>query len=1677
MAIIACDTITLTDMTDVSKCTPYFKSQSAQSAAPDKPNAVPPTGWNTTEPGYDASKVVYICWLTEYSNGTFDYSDVSLMSSYTGAIEAWNKADNAQNAINNLEIGGRNILRNTADFIPEWALGSGASFSNGVATLTGSSSNYYSVIHSPKYDADEIYNGDTYVLSFEYKCDIACTVQTVIAASSAAITNLSSWTRTKYTNWISGTQPTLPATSGTWVKYIFNARSISKSDLTSGSGDIITGFIQIYARTNNANIQIRHIKLEKGNLATEWTPAPEDALAEEQTIYISKASGTNTVSENTTWVTVSSDSQNTWTTKRPTYNSSYPVLFIAKQSKTVGGRISCTTPLKDDTTTIIDGGHIITGTIDATAIISNTITANQIATGAIKADELDANAVTAAKIASNAVTADKIAAGAITIGKIDSTDTSTASAILNSEIEVGGRNLLAFNSPDCYIYGLTTKGIAAWMEEDGWIRVKGTVTGSTYGHVRLWGLVNDTDQLFQAGTYTLTCEDDGVLGPDTGSNICVQFRYKNDSLASSYFYGSDKVTLEITNFISRICLYIQAGATGKVVDGRIRFKLERGNVSTAWTPALADTENFGGVNMLPDSNHNAYDAVACSESRYISDTGEASYATAEFVNISDPPVPGIKYGYRLTCSQAHSGSTAARGLAWRDNDTTISIEQGETYTLSCYARKVSGDPIVVLRFGYNTGSAYTYPRSDEITLTSTDWTKLSYTFTFPKDGLNHTSGKYPLFYPINIRVHSVGVAEACGFKLEKGVVATDWTAAPADISVSIKNNSTEYIVGTQTAITGSWTGVTKDSSLYVGKTIAYKLPYAGSGNASLTLTLSDGTTTSAIAVYSMTTRVTTHYPSGSIIQMTYDGTYWRTTGWYNTNNYDRVLHNTYVLAVGNVTSGALVCGTAGGYKQVAASIPFDLSYPILWAGGAWTSNTQYANAYESYPGVNPATTGTVQSIAVNKMVYLKGTVVGNTFTCAVNNFLTCVVPSTADGFYYIPVGVVANDSTSKMYFSSSKELYAYVDGYFGVVSIREASAAAKKATNYITDITNSGIFVHTVDSPTPTVPLTTGNYGVHINGTDIGIIRNGVNVASYGDTIRVGKTSNHHIVLDSTGMAVVKNGLEFARFSDTIKLGRQNYSAQAEFGSSGLVFKNLQNEEIATIRANANPLDPTSASLTGRSYPESVFAITSSTATALAYTKLELYNIVFESPYTVDTKLDYTGFAIVSTEDNMTNPSEVWYHIKNSANSDIFTVTDLSTIDSSYTGTRTDIHCDYGSIMLSAPSTSRTITKTGILVKNEIVNGVRTETEIGNVSLSISVVFESANNNIKFGMSITGLPADIYEGDYAVKKHCTDKGDGIGYVTVTCRYTKVSGYDPEYVFGLKTANQDYQSYAFMTGRDVYANASEQFITGRFNDPDGTHAFEIGNGTDSANRSNAFSVGWDGNVDCNSLTSPSLSTQNLTASAGSLAGINMTRFFYPVSYSSFTSCAALPQNSVIRIPSAAAAAKYSDLPEGQAQVIMTFGTTDNSSGADNNRCVQVSIRNSLSMWVRGHGAGTTWGAWREVALQVPTSESGHWKTPSVVSSSCTIRNGGYYVEGKHVYVQLEIRVSSTLAANTNLDVLTGFPGPPFRILLPANTSGAYGNADISAGGAMRIRLSAQTGTSTSILIVGSYAIST
>lgn len=82
----------------------------------------------------------------------------------------------------------------------------------------------------------------------------------------------------------------------------------------------------------------------------------------------------------------------------------------------------------------------------------------------------------------------------------------------------------------------------------------------------------------------------------------------------------------------------------------------------------------------------------------------------------------------------------------------------------------------------------------------------------------------------------------------------------------------ELIMGTQTAATGSWTGVSRlatASDMISGYRFTYWLPYAGSGNATLTLTFEDNTTKTINLYVRGGSRLTTHFPAGSKIDFVY----------------------------------------------------------------------------------------------------------------------------------------------------------------------------------------------------------------------------------------------------------------------------------------------------------------------------------------------------------------------------------------------------------------------------------------------------------------------------------------------------------------------------------------------------------------------------------------------------------------------------------------------------------------------------------------------------------------------------------------------------------------------------------------------------------------------------------------
>lgn len=225
------------------------------------------------------------------------------------------------------------------------------------------------------------------------------------------------------TQWYSSTSPTTKS-GGSWGtsqpsvaagRYIWQREYLTYSDGSHEYKPSEAG-VCVQGQTNLSGYATESFVTGKGyQTASQVSEAVGAANAEEQTIYIQAAQNAVSTEPPSEWVEYSSEcttateadgtttwSTPVWSTKRPTFCPAYPTVLVAKQRKSMDGTVTCTTPLIDDTTTVIDGGRIITGSVTANAIdatdlhvkaanIDGTLTASQIDTEGL---ELSISAVT-----------------------------------------------------------------------------------------------------------------------------------------------------------------------------------------------------------------------------------------------------------------------------------------------------------------------------------------------------------------------------------------------------------------------------------------------------------------------------------------------------------------------------------------------------------------------------------------------------------------------------------------------------------------------------------------------------------------------------------------------------------------------------------------------------------------------------------------------------------------------------------------------------------------------------------------------------------------------------------------------------------------------------------------------------------------------------------------------------------------------------------------------------------------------------------------------------------------------------------------------------------------------------------------------------------------------------------
>jgi len=254
--ILARSSITLTWERDIVSVTWYYKLQASTASVPPKPTTDPPTGWTDTEPSYTegSTNTLYICQKTTYTDGTFSYSSVSLSSSYEASKAAYNKsvaaqqaAQAAQDTVDNLQLGGRNLYieRDAVDGYINASTG-------GVTTMSTTNREQMS-------DFIPVTPGEKLIFQ-------AWAITTATGSAAGALWMAYAFYNSEQT--YLGSRP---------AKY---DGTVLPDDYTYNIYEITVPAGAAFMRCSYRRVNGGRVKVERGNIPTDWTPAPEDTTGE-----------------------------------------------------------------------------------------------------------------------------------------------------------------------------------------------------------------------------------------------------------------------------------------------------------------------------------------------------------------------------------------------------------------------------------------------------------------------------------------------------------------------------------------------------------------------------------------------------------------------------------------------------------------------------------------------------------------------------------------------------------------------------------------------------------------------------------------------------------------------------------------------------------------------------------------------------------------------------------------------------------------------------------------------------------------------------------------------------------------------------------------------------------------------------------------------------------------------------------------------------------------------------------------------------------------------------------------------------------------------------------------------------------------------------------------------------
>ena len=391
-------------------------------------------------------------------------------------------------------------------------------------------------------------------------------------------------------------------------------------------------YVQANITWEKLNLILKSVKLEKGNKATDWTPAPEDVDSSIDTASIKN------------WCY---DGNLAWMNGAKIYANTIVSDAIATDAITAvkikAGAITADKLAANSVTAgkiaanAVTAGTIAAGSITTDKLSANAVSADKIAANAVTADKILAKSITATKIAAGTITSDEIASGTIKAANINVTDLVGNSAFINSlksntvivglqndinGISVGGRNLIRNSHKQPMTYTYPSSGF-----QDHCFGVTPIVlNGDTYT-LSFWAKSTVSGDEIVTHFYNPS-NNTGLKGSQGQSGYQVDgYCVFTLSTTLTKYWVTYNIPKGGNTLKSFIVPRMFAGKGSGIVTIQYE-KLEEGNKATDWTPAPEDVDSLISAAQSTANSANTLAGTANSAAGAAQTTANTALTTA-----------------------------------------------------------------------------------------------------------------------------------------------------------------------------------------------------------------------------------------------------------------------------------------------------------------------------------------------------------------------------------------------------------------------------------------------------------------------------------------------------------------------------------------------------------------------------------------------------------------------------------------------------------------------------------------------------------------------------------------------------------------------------------------------------------------------------------------------------------------------------------------------------------------------------------------------------------------------------------------------------------------------------------------------------------------------------------------